>query len=90
MKKLCNAAGILNKLKYYVPQNVLVQTYYGITYSHLKYAITGWGNSSQTLLGKLQITQNRIIKVLSQVNTKKVRLRPLYNKLNLLKLNSVR
>ena len=89
--KLCIAAGILNKPKYYVPvpQSVLVQTYYGITYSHLKYAITSWGNSSKTLLSKLQITQIRIIKILSQVNTRKVRLLPLYNKLNQLKLNSV-
>ena len=88
-KKLRIAAGILNELKYYVPQSVLVRTYYGITYSHLKYAITSWGNSSKTLLSKLQITQNRIIKILSQVNTRKVGLFPLYNKLNSLKLNSV-
>ena len=38
-KWLCTAAGTLNKLKYYVPQNVLGQTYYGTIYSRLKYAI---------------------------------------------------
>ena len=77
------------KLKYYVPQSILALTYYGITYSHLNHAITSWENSLKMLLSKLQITQNRIIKILSQVNTRKVGLLPLYNKLNLLKLNSV-
>ena len=88
-KKLCTTAGILKKLKYYESlQSILKQTYYGITYSHLKYAITSRKNSSKTLLSELQITQNRNIKILSQVNTK-VRLLLLYNKLNLLKLNNV-
>jgi len=52
--KLSRAIGALFKLRKYVPQKALISVYYSIVYSHLTYAIIAWGNSTKTIMQKLQ------------------------------------
>ena len=83
--KLSAATCAFSKLCKYLPSNTLTPVYYSLVYSHLQYAIICWGNTSKTVLNRLQIKQNCIIKILS----KKVRLQPLFQKLNFLRLNKI-
>ena len=87
--KLSAATGAFSKLCKYLPSNTLTPVYYSLVYSHLQYAIICWGNTSKKVLNRLQIKQNRIIKILSKKFGKKVRLQPLFQKLNFLRLNKI-
>jgi len=79
----------LFKLRKYVPQNALISVYYSIVYSHLMYAIIAWGNSTKTIMRKLQVRQNLIIKVIYNKLGRKTRLLPLYKSLNLFKIENI-
>jgi len=63
--KLSMAAGVLYQLKNYVHRDIVRMVYYSIAYSHLQYAITCWGNSPAKLLNKLQVKQNKLVRLVS-------------------------
>jgi len=54
----------LFKLRKYVPQKALISVYYSIVYSHLMNAIIALGNSIKTIMRKLQVKQNLIVKII--------------------------
>jgi len=81
--KLSGAIGTLFKLRKYVPQKVLISVYYSIVYYHLMYAIIAWGNSTKTIMRKLQVKLNLIVKIICYKLGRKTRLLPLYKSLNL-------
>ena len=60
--KLANATRILSKVKHFVNKSILVKLYYSFVYPHLKYSIVAWGNTKKTILHKLQVAQNKIIR----------------------------
>ena len=60
--KLSCSAGIFSKLRYYLDQRTLLQTYHSLFNSHLQYAILCWGSTSSTNLYRLQVLQNRAIR----------------------------
>ena len=64
-KKLSIAVAILSKLRHYVPKGVLIKVYYGIAYPYLLYSVINWGNAAKTHLQKIQVIQNRLIKIIS-------------------------
>ena len=73
-KKFSVAAGVINKIKHYIPHAMLKSIYYSIAYPHLIYCVTIWGNTSKIYLHKIQVQQNRIIKVLNKAPTFRLRL----------------
>ena len=44
-KKLSVAAGVINKIKHYIPHAMLKSIYYSIAYPPLIYCVTIWGNT---------------------------------------------
>ena len=60
--KLSRSAGIFSKLRYYLDQGTLLQTYHSLFNSHLQYAILCWGSTSSTNLHRIQVLQNRAIR----------------------------
>ena len=88
-KKLSVAAGVLNKIKHYIPHVMLKSIYCGIAYPHLIYCVTIWGNTSKISLHKIQVQQNRITKVLNNAPTFRVKLTLIYNQFPILKLDKV-
>ena len=64
--KLSSACAIFYKLRNLLPTNILISVYYSIVYSHLQYAVTGWGNCSVSLRKRLQIKQNTIIRIINK------------------------
>ena len=87
--KLSSASAIFYKLRNVLPINILISVYYSIVYSHLQYAVTSWGNCSVTLRRRLQIKQNTIIRIINKFRIYQTKLKPLFEKLNLLNVNTI-
>ena len=87
--KLSAAFGALYKLNKYVPKKALLSVYYSLTYSHLQYAIICRENASKTIVNRLQVKQNHIVKILCNNFGWKTRPEPLYNELQILNINGI-
>ena len=89
--KLSAASGALYKLHNhkYVPKKALSSVYYSLAYSHLQYAIICWGDANKTLTKRQQVKQNRVVKILCNKLGTKTRLKPLYDELQILKINGI-
>ena len=64
-KKLGQANGILSKLRYNAPIDVCLQVYYAIFYSHLINGCNLWGSSSNENIEKIEVLQNKCIRILT-------------------------
>ena len=87
-KKLSRSVGILGKLKYYVPSPTLRTIYFALFQSHIQYALAAWGSATQTSLRKLEILQNRAVKILSGAPVRS-NINTLYHKARVLKLSDI-
>ena len=89
--KLFSAIAIFYKLRNFLPTNILITVYCSIIYSHLHYAVTSWGNCSLTLSlrKRLQINQNTIIRIINKFRIYRTKLKPLFEKMNLLNISAI-
>ena len=46
-------------------KKTLVNVYYAFACPHLKYGMLAWGNTNRTLLQKVKIMQNNILRIIS-------------------------
>ena len=80
--------GIFNQLKDYVSNQLARKLYYAFVYSNINYGIEVYGSCSDTSLGRLQVIQNKLLKLL-------LRLDPytstnlLHSELNILKVKDL-
>ena len=58
-------------------------------YPHLSYAITTWGNTTSTRLNKIQVVQNRLVRIITKKCDRKTRMSPLYKQFLILKLSII-
>ena len=63
--KVSSSIGVSSKLKFTVPQNVLMLLYNSIVLPHLSYCNIVWGNSYSSHLNKMEILQKRAIRILT-------------------------
>ena len=63
--KVSRSIGVLSKLKFTVPQNVLMLLYNSIVLPHLSYCNIVWGNSYSSYLNKMKILQKRAVRILT-------------------------
>ena len=63
--KLSQAAGVIYKLRDCLPLKAKMLIYDSLAASYLRYSIPAWGNTTQTVLGRLQSAQNKIIRYLT-------------------------
>ena len=84
-------SGARYELHKYVPKKPLLSVSCSLAYSHLQHAIICWGNANKTLRKRLQVKQNRKVKILCDKLGRKPRLKPLYDELGLqiLKINEI-
>ena len=84
--KLSSTCWALSRIRPYVNDNVLRNIYFGLIYPHLQYCIVCWGGSTQAK--ELFILQKRAIRTIDRkpVTTPSS---PIFNKLNLLKLEDI-
>ena len=62
-RKIVYAVGILNKLKCYFPNKILLQLYHALIYPHLLYAIPIWGSTYKSYLHKISMLQNKVVRI---------------------------
>jgi hypothetical protein len=60
--KISMATGILHKLKHRIPTNTKKLLYQTLIETHLSYLTTIWGTANDNVINRLQITQNRAIR----------------------------
>ena len=89
IQKLTKAKGILAKLRHHAPQSILINVYHSIVYPHLYYGATSWGNTAAKYTDRIQIKQNSIVKIITKLPFIKTKISPLFDKLNLLRLDDI-
>ena len=84
--KLTRAAGMLAKIRHYVPVNTLRSIYFGIFSSLLTYGSQIWGQFQNQHVTRLEKIQNKAIRIInfSKYNDP---VDPIYHKLKILKLS---
>ena len=64
-QKIASAIGAIKRVKPFVPQSTLLNTYNSLVQSHFDYCSPVWGNCGKTLSNKLQKLQNRAARVIT-------------------------
>ena len=82
--KISKYIGILNKLKHYLPQNILRILYCSVVQSHLSYAILTWGFDC----GRVVKLQKKIIRIIA-CSRYNAHTEPIFKMLKLLKLRDI-
>lgn len=82
--KISSSVGILNKLKYFLPQQIKILIYNALILSHLNFCIIVWGYQCERII-KLQKKAIRILS-LSKYNA---HTEPLFKELKLLKVKDI-
>ena len=59
----CN--GMINKLCKYVNRETLLLLYYSLEYPYIRYRITVWGTAVKSLLYRIEVGQNNILRMIS-------------------------
>ena len=62
--KISRSIGVMSKIRHYLPKTVLLNLYFALIYSQLIYGIAVWGSTYQTLINKLQVLQNKAMKMI--------------------------
>lgn len=60
--KIMPFLSVIKRTRYLVPENTLRSLYYAYVHSHLVHLISVWGFTSETMLDRLQIIQNKAIR----------------------------
>ena len=86
--KLSRGNGILSKLRYYVPQNTLIQVYYAIFHSYLYYGCAIWGQAIEKYLDIIRILQKKCVRIMTFAEFRS-HSTPIFQTLGLIKLDDV-
>jgi hypothetical protein len=88
IKKVVKFFGIFNKLKHSISIKLARQLYFAFIYPHIKYGIEVYGNCTMKSIDKLQIIQNKLMKVLLNIPYR-YSTNLLHKKLNILKVKDI-
>ncbi len=72
-----------------LPRDILRTLYFSLIYPYLIYCCIIWGSASATALHKLEVLQNRAVRIITR-SPFRASVSPIYKQLNLLKLCDVR
>jgi hypothetical protein len=75
--------GLIYSLKQIFPLKILLSLYYSFVYSHINMHILSWGGTPSTVIKKIKVAQNNVIRNLS-LNIEGVRTFELYKNLDIL------
>ena len=67
-KKVSKSNGVINRLKEFLPRDVLFTLYNALVLPHFNYSLLVWGNTHTYLLNNLFKLQKRVIRNTSHVN----------------------
>ncbi len=63
--KISKACGDLSKLRHCLSSKLLIEIYYALIHSYLRYGIITWGNASTSVLKPLQTVINRAVRIIT-------------------------
>ena len=63
--RLSQACGAMARIRPFVDTDCLRTLYYGHAYTYLQYAILAWGSATKTKLKRIQVLQNRVLRLLA-------------------------
>ena len=86
--KISRAAGIISKLRHFLPTNALLNVYCAFIHPHFLYNLLIRSSSFPSHLKKLTVLQNKAIKLIGG-GLPRDRATPFYSKLNVLKLSDL-
>ena len=86
--KLARGIGILLKCRKYLNNNSMVLLYYSFIYPFLIYCNQVWGNTYKTNLNKLQVLQNRAVRIITG-SSPRSNVNAMYDKAGLMKVNEI-
>ncbi len=86
LNKLANSYKII---RYHVERDNEYNIYFNHTYSNMLYGIEVYGNACNEYINKLEVQQNRSLKILFQKHYR-TRTHDLYKELNLLKIPNIK
>ena len=89
LKKLSRTLGLFYKIRYYVPLEILKQPYYSLFYSFVSYGITVRGLTYKSLVQKLIVIQQKIVRVMT-FNKMNAHTNPIFIHLEFLKIEDIR
>ena len=64
LTKISSSIGVMSKIRHYLPKTVLLNLYFALIHTQLLYGIAVWGSTYQTLINKLQVLQNKAMKII--------------------------
>ena len=85
---MARSIGVLSKVKHTLPKTTLLQLYYTLVHPLLLHGITAWGNSYPTYLQKLQVLQNKAVRIISESHPRD-HLTPVYAFLQILSVKEL-
>ena len=83
--KLARSVGILSKVRFLFPTSTLLLLYFALIHPHLLFGIVLWGSTCSSYQSKLQILQNKAIRIISNCN-RRISITTFYHKLGILKI----
>ena len=90
VKELNRTAGIISKIRHYVKRKTFINLYYSFEYPHLVYGVIICGNAGESALRKIEVVQNRILRLITFTQPKDhLRVNTLYKKLGILKIQDI-
>ena len=78
----------ISKLRYIFPTSSLVHLYHAIIHPHLLFGLPVWGSTFSSHFAKLQILQNKAIRIITNSNIR-ASISPQFSKLGVLKLSDL-
>ena len=87
--KLARACGCLVKMRNSVSTETLLEIYYALIYSYLRYAVIVWGNASKTAIQPLVTMMNRAVRIMSFAPFGRLDLSVIYKEFELLEFDQI-
>jgi len=85
-KKSIFALGVICKLKHFLQEKTLVTIYYTLVHPYLTYGILNWATTFNLHLKKLQVLQNKCLRI---IEGWRIKLAPFYLKNEMLNFNQL-
>ena len=87
--KLARGLGIMGRVSKILPLDILRMLYFSLIYPYLVYCCIVWGSASATALHKLEVLQNRAVRMITR-SPFRATASPIFKQSNLLKLCDIR
>ena len=87
-KRLAKTSGVLYKIRNCINAHALLMLYHTMVKSVLQYGILSWGSASKYLLDPLEVTQNKILRIIT-FSGRRTNLAKLYMNMNVLPVSKL-